>query len=155
MLVATAFSGVALMPDGRVLVAGGFLGAVTPSIASSSQIYNPSNGSWSVAASMHIPHAGFHAVVLNDGDVLAAGGEVTFGNITNAAEVYNPGTGTWTMTGSMTYPRLNYQAVLLNDGSVFVVGGSWPTGVRSRRSTIQLRGTGRSRPRSPSPAKTR
>ena len=77
---------------------------------------------------MHVPRAGFQAVLLKDGDVLAAGGEVAFGNVTNTAELYNPGAGTWTTTGSLTYPRLNYQAVLLNDGSVFVVGGSLVNG---------------------------
>jgi len=128
MLVATAFSGVATLPDGGVLVAGGFLGATTPAVVASSQIYNPSNQSWSVTGSMHFPRAGFQAVLLKDGEVLAAGGEVAFGNITSTAEIYNPSTGTWTMTGSMTYPRLNYQSVLLNDGRVFVVGGSLANG---------------------------
>lgn len=128
MLVATSFSGVALLKDGRVLVAGGFQGAVTPAMVPSTQIYNPVNGSWSATSSMHVPRAGFHAVVLGNGDVLAAGGEAAFGNVTSTAEIYNPSTGTWTMTGSMAYPRLNYQEVLLNDGRVFVVGGSLVNG---------------------------
>lgn len=128
MLVATAFSGVVALPDGEILVAGGFQGAVTPAVVATSQIYNPSTGSWSATGSMHVPRAGFQALLLKDGDVLVAGGEIAQNDVTNTAEIYNPGTGTWTMTGNMTYPRLNYQAVLLNDGRVFVEGGSLANG---------------------------
>jgi len=123
MRVAVAYSGVATLTDGRVLVAGGFVGAGSPAVVSSSQIYNPSNGTWSVTGSMHYPRAGVQAVLLNDGDVLVAGGEAGQGNLTKTAEIYNPSAGTWTLTGNMTFARLDYQAVLLNDGRVFVVGG--------------------------------
>jgi hypothetical protein len=128
MLVATAYSGVATLPDGRVLVAGGFLGAVSPAVVSSSQIYDPASKTWSDTGSMHYPRAGFLAVLLDDGKVLVAGGEVAQNNLTNTAEIYDPTTGSWTMTGSMTFPRLDYQAVLLNDGRVFVVGGTLVNG---------------------------
>jgi N-acetylneuraminic acid mutarotase len=128
MLVAVSYSGFATLPDGRVLVAGGFLGAANPAVVSSSQIYDPSNGKWSVAASMHWPRAGFEAVLLGDGNVLVMGGEAAFGNVTNTAEIYNPSTNSWTMTGSMALPRIDHQAVLLNDGRVFVVGGTLVNG---------------------------
>ena len=128
MHAARSYSGVATLQDGRVLVAGGFVGAVKPAVLSSSEIYNPSNGSWSLASSMHSPRAGFVAVLLNTGKVLVAGGEAAAGNITNTAELYDPSSGTWTLTASMSFPRLDHQAVLLNDGRVFVIGGTLATG---------------------------
>jgi N-acetylneuraminic acid mutarotase len=128
MRVARSYSAVATLQDGRVLVAGGFAGAVKPAILSSTEIYNPENGSWSASADMRSPRAGFVAALLGNGNVLVAGGEAAAGNVTNTAEVYDPSSGSWTLTGSMTFPRLDHQAVSLDDGRVFVVGGTLASG---------------------------
>ena len=127
MHVARSYSGVATLQDGRVLVAGGYAGAVSPAELSSSEIYNPSNGTWSDAASMHVPRAGFQAVVLNDGRVLVEGGVATSG-LTNTAEIYDPSTNTWTMAGNMSFARDDHQALKLDDGRVFVIGGTHANG---------------------------
>lgn len=59
------------------------------------------------------------ATLLEDGDVLVAGGA---GSATSA-ELYDPSTQTWTATGSMSQGRYQAAATLLPDGDVLIVGG--------------------------------
>jgi len=76
---------VALLPDGRVLVAGGEdqYGA-TPS----TEIYDPATGASTPAAPMPEPRVAGRAVVLQDGSVLIAGG---YGRHASMAVRYVPG----------------------------------------------------------------
>ncbi len=64
---------------------------------------------------------GFALVLLQNGEVLAAGGDTAPGSQDpSSAELYNPATGTWTATGSMTTSVNSAGAVLLQNGDVFV-----------------------------------
>src|SRR5213593_4176600 len=65
--------GAALLPDGRVLVAGGET-AHSTSWLNSAEIYDPASATWSAAASMHDPRGGFMMATLPDGRILVAGG---------------------------------------------------------------------------------
>src|SRR5829696_10487508 len=49
----------ALLPDGRVLVAGGLLSNGT--VSSAAELYDPAKESWSAAAPMNVPRANFVA----------------------------------------------------------------------------------------------
>src|SRR5207342_2473983 len=60
---------------------------------------------------------GFTATLLQDGEVLVAGGNSPGSDALASAEVYDPGSGKWTATGRMT------TGTLLLDGKVLVVGG--------------------------------
>jgi hypothetical protein len=66
---------------------------------------------------------GFTATLLQNGEVLVAGGsgDTAFTSVT--AELYNPSTGEWTSTGSMTQPRSYHSATRLPTGEVLVAGG--------------------------------
>jgi hypothetical protein len=61
----------ALLPDGKVLFAGGANGATL----SSAEVYNPRMGTWSSTGSMATVRFGPTATVLPDGRVLVTGGQ--------------------------------------------------------------------------------
>jgi N-acetylneuraminic acid mutarotase len=111
-----------LLPDGRVLVTGGY---DNNRDFASAELYDPASGTWTATGSM-IEERRYHtATLLLDGSVLVAGG---FGNepgldVLAAAELYDPRTGTWTATRSMVTPRVYHKATLLADGRVLLIGG--------------------------------
>ncbi|MGO9057515.1 MAG: Kelch repeat-containing protein [Candidatus Binataceae bacterium] len=108
-----------LLPDGKVLVAGGFqLGTAL----ASAEIYDPVSGTFSPTGSMVNPRAWYSATLLSNGKVLIAGGSNERGILPNA-EVYDPATGKFLATGDMTIERMGHYAVALKNGSVLIVGG--------------------------------
>jgi len=116
-----------LLLDGRVLVAGGQgqtlpLPPIIPT--TSAEVYDPATETWTPTGSMQVPRYDHVAVLLQDGKVLIAGGDVDGASTTtSAAEIYDPATGIFTLTGSMNTARSGPKAVLLLDGRVLVAGG--------------------------------
>jgi len=107
-----------LLPDGRVLVAGG---VNNPGELASAELYDPISGTWSATGAMVTPRYGHTATLLSDGKVLVAGG-VTADQVPSA-QLYDPASGTWTATGAMAASRSGHTATLLPDGKVLVAGG--------------------------------
>jgi Galactose oxidase, central domain len=106
-----------LLPNGKVLVAGGFGTGPSPT------------GGWSATGSMQTARAEHTATLLPSGQVLVAGGQPT--NQTSevsSAELYDPATGNWTATASMNAARETHTATLLLSGQVLVAGGFGPNG---------------------------
>lgn len=111
-----------LLPDGRVLVAGGVIdGADSSAVSGAAQLYDPTDGSWTATGNLREGRAGHTATLLLDGSVLVAGGFAMNGSPT-AAELYDPQTGRWTTTGNMIEARSEHTATLLRDGTVLVAG---------------------------------
>jgi hypothetical protein len=73
--------GATLLPDGRLLVAGG--GTRT------AELYDPNSGTWSVTASMAELRSSHTVTLVTNGAVLVAGGETPAGIIATA-EVFHP-----------------------------------------------------------------
>ncbi|MGO8870888.1 MAG: Kelch repeat-containing protein, partial [Acidimicrobiales bacterium] len=123
-----------LLQNGDVLVAGGCCEAGHPDIGlNSAEIYDPSTGTWAPTGSLNVGRAGATATLLQNGDVLVAGGGCNgqgYGcdsgsylvNL-KSAELYDPSTGVWTLTGSMSEGRQFQTATLLENGEVLVTGG--------------------------------
>ena len=87
---------VTVLPDGKVLVAGGFRSDGTGALASA-ELYDPGTGTWTAARNMDAPRAGHTATLLPDGMVLVAGGAADGAYSDNkplaSAELYDPGVG--------------------------------------------------------------
>jgi N-acetylneuraminic acid mutarotase len=119
-----------LLPNGRVLVAGGLCSGGFTYPDNSAELYDPSTGTWKATGSMNVARANTAATLLTNGHVLTEGGNGTSSGA-RSAELYNPSTGKWTLTGSMNVYRPNLRATLLTNGNVLVFGG---TGLASSAS---------------------
>ena len=98
-----------LLPDGKVLVAGG--GDAGGSTASA-ELFDPATGTWAPTADMIEAHNQHAAILLQSGDVLVAGG-TPGSNPPLVAEIFDPDTGTWRATGAMSVWRASPAITLL------------------------------------------
>src|SRR6266705_5751445 len=92
-----------LLPNGKVLVVGGFNGNV---MLSSAELYDPTVETFSTTGSMNAPRAQHTATLLPTGKVLVVGGGE--GGVPLSAELYDPATERFTVTGSMTTGRVQH-----------------------------------------------
>jgi uncharacterized protein (TIGR03437 family) len=119
------FSTATLLPDGKVVLAGGWnKGDVS--------LYDPASGSLTVLANFLVwTHS---STLLANGSVLIAGG--VFFSSSDAyndygvdslatAQLYDPSRGIFRMTGSFIQARDRHTATLLPGGLVLVAGGDW------------------------------
>ena len=107
-----------LLPNGKVLVAGGYDSGVQHAGA---ELYDPISGTWTITGSLNAARSSATATLLGDGKVLVVGGYS--GGPLASAELYDPATGVWTSTGSLATARYDATATLLPDGQVLVAGG--------------------------------
>jgi N-acetylneuraminic acid mutarotase len=115
MHVARCYLTATLLPDGKVLVAGGFGGTDS---ATTAELFNPATGKWTLTGPMKAEHSQHKATLLSDGRVVVVGGDPK-------VEIYNPVTGTWTAAGKLNFPFAfaDHTATLLPNGKVLIAGG--------------------------------
>jgi Kelch motif len=124
MQIARASHTATLLPDGRVLITGGFGGSGTEyNPYRSTELYDPRTGSFQAAGNMTIGRSGHTATLLKNGKLLIVGGWTGRYDLRRAAELYDPATGVFTPTGDMVIERAGNTAALLSDGRVLVAGG--------------------------------
>ena len=131
------FHGATLLPDGRVLLAGGLVPNTAaprtiPVTTATAEIYDPATGIFSAVGPMAAPRFAPAASLLSDGTVLVAGGghEILPQGTpvaTGDAEIFDPSTGTFRPTGSLHQARLWPVAASVG-GRVLVLGHRDPTG---------------------------
>ena len=129
MSVPRALQTQTVLPDGRVLVAGGYDGFVENvggghvSLASA-ELFDQATGSFTAAAPMHVGRSGQTATLLDDGSVLVVGGweQPGHGEGTETAEIYDPAANAWTATPPPTDLQVVDTATFLGDGDVLVTG---------------------------------
>jgi hypothetical protein len=103
---------------GMVLIAGGINDGGSP--LGSAELYDPTTGTWSTAASMNAARELHTATLLpGSGMVLVMGGLGL-----SSAELYDPVTMSWSYTGFMSTAREFHTATVLPNGTVLVTGGT-------------------------------
>jgi hypothetical protein len=104
---------VTLLPNGQVLVAGGFDLSDGVRYLATAEIYDPATGTWSPTGSMADPRSGHGATLLSDGIVLVEGGS----NLSTlaTAELYDPASGTWVRASRMNSRFLHHDLVSAKD----------------------------------------
>src|SRR5439155_5049751 len=114
----------ALLPENRVLIAGGYDGS---QVLKSTEIFDPASGSVSSGPDLSTPRAAHSATTLLNGGVLIAGGSDGSQDLASAELLPRSGAA-FIATGNMASPRRSHSAFLLSDNnSVLIVGGSADT----------------------------
>jgi hypothetical protein len=121
---AREFPATALLPNGKVLVAGGFNNNIYYLV--SAELYDPVSGTWTVTGSLNTAREYPTATLLPNGKVLVAGGYKSSSGYLASVELYDPASGTWVATDSLDTARESPPATLLPNGRVLVAGG-WGT----------------------------
>ena len=115
----------ALLPDWRVLVAGGWSLTTNddPSLASA-EIYDPAANTWTATGSLNVGRGSLAMAGLLDGRVLAVAGVDPTYHVLASTEIYDPGLGTWQTTGRLPLAMERAAVGTLPDGRVLVAGGA-------------------------------
>ena len=116
-----------LLPDGRVLIAGG---GVPGEAFTTMEVWDPATETFSSAGSLSVARAEHTATALLDGRVLVVGGGDWERNHASA-EIWDPETASTTPAGSLAEARFRHDSALLADGHVLVIGGTIGGGVRA------------------------
>jgi hypothetical protein len=117
-----------LLPNGKVLVAGGCCGQGPVAALSSTEIYNPASGTFEPGPWLNFNRYGHAAIPLPDGSVWIAGGDNgADGPLSNtlqlSAEIYDPTIGIFDFCCLMSSSHFDPAAFPLSDGRPFVAGG--------------------------------
>lgn len=139
MTQARAGHSIALLPDGRVLIAGGFreLDANGNGVGylATAEIFDPATGTFAPAGDMCggndfcLPRAHAPAVTLDNGRVILVGGESQANEgdpriSVGSAAIYSPGDDNWSLTTAMSAARRFHTVTALErDGHLVVAGG--------------------------------
>jgi WD40 repeat protein len=136
-----------LLPNGNVLIAGGFN---STEVLATAELFDPVTGTFTATGTMTSTRFLHTATLLANGKVLITGGSDNLTALSthvsrsrtvlangkvpagapvssfdlDTAELYDPATGTFTVTGTMSEVRSEHTATLLTNGKVLVAGGT-------------------------------
>ncbi len=108
-----------LLPDGRVLIAGGSVGS------NDAEVYDPSTGAFAATGNMVSGHMCQQAILLGNGKVLIVAGDS--GGQPPPAEIYDPATGTFATAGAYATTTFDFNtcqggvSTLLPNGKVLII----------------------------------
>jgi N-acetylneuraminic acid mutarotase len=126
---------ITLLPNGKVLVAGGYSTAGSMQFKQTVEMYDPASGTWSPVGTMLVARAQHAAQLLPDGSaVLLIGGVNGLGHV-GSAELFLVASGVaQSVAGSIPGGNI-YDAVSLADGSILAVTDTGTTAVRFHPAT--------------------
>jgi hypothetical protein len=123
------FTSIAVLSNGRALVAGG--NAVNGIPRDSADLYDPAMGTWTATPSLTLSRNSHGVATLPTGKILVQGGFTQNSSLTLTGEVYDPVANAWAPTGSTE--QQSGRIVSVADGKVLSTDepGNGPTGTTS------------------------
>lgn len=112
------------MPDGRVLIVGGFNNE--QDAVHGAAMYEARTGVFTPIARMVAVRHSHTATLLPNGKVLIVGGYTAGNSVSATAELYDPLTNKFSATGAMHAARAGHVSALLKNGKVLIAGGVGP-----------------------------
>ena len=122
MLSARASGTATALPDGRVLLTGGYPGEGRDP-QDSAEVFDPVSESFVAVDPMTAARANHTATLLADGRVLLAGGNGSTGDALDSTEYFDPATGRFSAGASLRVARAGHAAVVAG-ADVLLVGGT-------------------------------
>ncbi|NDI84735.1 Kelch repeat-containing protein [Undibacterium crateris] len=123
LLQARAKHSTTILPNGSVVVAGGFDLSGNP--LDSVEIWNPTTSSWRLLAPMKTARFSHTASLLKNGQVIFAGGWSSAETPTSSVEILDLSLENWTPGPDLPITLHGHAATVLSTGAVVVVGGAW------------------------------
>jgi hypothetical protein len=137
LAVARADHTASMLPDGRVLILGGWSGSFTAIAGyvggpvAMAEVYDPTTGAFSYAGSVGTARYSHAVTTLPDGTIMILGGSDSADLSTMtaephplaSAEFYDPITAAFRSAPPMAVARIGPTATLLDSGNVLVIGG--------------------------------
>ncbi|HSN12434.1 MAG TPA: fibronectin type III domain-containing protein [Propionibacteriaceae bacterium] len=123
-------SGNVQLPDGRVIVAGGYGQATTGNLGlADTNIFDPATNTWTRVANMNLPRWYPDLTELADGRyVVISGNSSSPSAWADTPEVYDPAANTWTLLSGVSTSQVHEEeypfSYLLPNGKVFTIGPS-------------------------------
>ena len=116
-----------LLDNGKILISGG--GETSPSFKSlsSAELFDPVSEVWSSAGSMTDRRFRHQQVLLDNGEILAAGGRDFSSDRAlplSSADIYNPTTNSWRAAGPMLEAHSSGSMIKLTNGNVLMATGT-------------------------------
>jgi hypothetical protein len=125
--------GAAQLPDGRIIVIGGYGGLSTGQIGIvDTNIFNPATSTWTRVANMNLPRWYPTLTELSDGRYVAISGNSTdVSHWADTPEVYDPATNAWTLLSKISTSQVHEEeypfSYLIPGGNVLNIGPSEDT----------------------------
>ena len=121
---ARAWHSATMLPDGRVLIAGGL--GTNGRIVRSAEIFDPQTQSFGLLPESEGAARAYHtATLLTNGTVLITGGSLGEGKTSSDALLWDFKSGVYTaLSSKLSSARQKHRAILLHDGNVLIEGGN-------------------------------
>jgi hypothetical protein len=133
MRTARVSHGAAPLPDGGLLVVGGWTGR---GATASTEMFDARSAAFVPGPSMATARLDAAVLALQDGRILVAGGASGLNQPVASAEIYDVASKRFAPAASMALPRTNHAAVRLADGRVLVTGGLRAKGTPTETAEI-------------------
>jgi N-acetylneuraminic acid mutarotase len=111
-----------LLKNGKALAVGGYNGCQPCNYLKSTDLYDPSSGTWAPSGNLTIGRSGHAAAKLAGGKLVVSGG-FDGDNATASVEVYDPNHQAWITVGPMRSKRVVHTMTRLQDGRMLVTAG--------------------------------